>query len=423
MARLGRARARRIINYVRLIQDAGTVTLAADSTLTTVGTRVAQGAIDLTADTSLTAGAIRTANPSVTLVADTTLAALGQSGTNALLPAVGTLTVGPVAMTVGAAGLNASATLSVIITLDTTIVLAADSSLSPSGLPTRMVSITLGSDANLFAGTQAIGLGAAVLAAQASLIAIATGPGYVKLEFFDMEATVTPPTGHQEPVPITLGANWQPNDIRLLFVSAEATGEGSITVPIPMKNDPPTGFTSLYSANIGAETRGIYYRRLAAGDPDSQIDFPKPPGWREFMFSVMTVRGVNPAIAPVAGKTVVTNTVGNSTCSVASVSIPAAGTMVLMLGSVPDPGGGWPSWAVSMGVPTGWTPLVATDKSGSTFYPYDTNPGLNLVGKSYSTSGSTGAVAFPVALGSPAFAGMYVFLRPSPDVSATIGAV
>lgn len=242
------------------------------------------------------------------------------------------------------------------------------------------------------------------------------------ISFFDMEATTTAPTGYQEPVPLTLGANWQPNDIRLLFISAEAVQNG-ITTPVPMKNDPPTGFLSAYTANTGFETRGVYYRRLAAGDPDSSITFPKPSEWREYMFATATVRGVDPTVAPVAGLLKVTSVAGDSTCSVASVTVPAAGTMAFMLGSVPDPGAGWPSWAVSMGVPTGWTPLIATDKSGSTFYPYDDTPGLNVVGKSYSTSGTTGAVAFPIALGSPAFAGMYVFLRPAPDVSVSIGAV
>lgn len=242
------------------------------------------------------------------------------------------------------------------------------------------------------------------------------------ISFFDMEASTTPPPGHREPVPLVMGANWQPNDIRLLFISAEATQNG-ITTPIPMNADPPTGFLSAYTTNVGFETRGVYYKRLAAGAPDSQITFPKPSEWREYMYSILTVRGVDPAVAPIAGLLQVTNTVGAATCSVASVTVPAAGTMAFMLGTVADPGGGWPGWAASTGIPTGWTPLIATDKSGTTFYPYDPTPGVNVVGKSYSTSGTTGAVTFPISQGSPAFVGMYVFLRPAPDVSVTIGAV
>jgi hypothetical protein len=73
-------------------------------------------------------------------------------------------------------------------------------------------------------------------------------------------------------------------------------------------------------------------------------------------------------------------------------------------------------------VPTGWTHLVATDKSGLTFYQYDTSPSLVVAGKAFTTSGSTGSVVFPTAQGAPAFAGLYVFLTPAADVSATIGA-
>lgn len=242
------------------------------------------------------------------------------------------------------------------------------------------------------------------------------------IQFFDMEASVTPPKGHFEPVPLTLGANWQPNDVRILFISAESQGSDSITVGMPMIPDPPTGFTPAYSIDPGFETRGVYYRYLQTGDTDASVSFPKPPNFREYMFSVVTARGVNPAVAPIAGTTTPTYTVGDANISVASVTVPAAGTMVLFLGTVPDPGGGWPSWAVSVGVPVGWAPMVATDKSGTTFFPYDTNPGLNLVGKSYSTSGSTGAIPFPVAKGAPAMVGLYLFLRPAPDVSVSIGA-
>lgn len=246
------------------------------------------------------------------------------------------------------------------------------------------------------------------------------------ISFFDMEASVTPPNGYAEPVPLTLGTNWQPNDIRFLFICAESTGgpgdSGSTTTPIPMHTDPPTGFTAAFSLNPGFETKGVYYRRLIAGDVDQNLFFPKPPGWREYMFATITARGVDPGTAPIAGQLQITNTVGNANASVTSVTVPAAGTMVLCLGTAPDPGGGWPSWPTSLGVPTGWTAMVATDKSGATFYPYDTNPALELVGKSYSTSGTTGAVSWPIGLGAPAFAGMYMFVRPAPDVSVAIGA-
>lgn len=244
------------------------------------------------------------------------------------------------------------------------------------------------------------------------------------IDFFDMEATVTAPTGYAEPVPLTLGANWQPNDIRFLFICAEATGDsGSTTTPIAMFPDPPTGFTAAFSLNPGFETKGVYYRRLISGDSDTNVFFPKPQGWREYMFATVTARGVDPATAPIAGATTPSYTGGDTSISVASVTVPAAGTMVLFLGTLPNPGGGQPSWAVATGVPTSWKPMVATDKSGTTYYATDPNPSLNLVGKSYSTSGTTGAVLFPAVNGAPAMAGMYMFVRPAPDVSVAIGAV
>lgn len=244
------------------------------------------------------------------------------------------------------------------------------------------------------------------------------------ISFFDMEVSVTSPTGPFVPVPLTLGANWQPNDVRVLFVSAQATDSGQandITVPLPMYPDPPTGFTAAYSLDPGFETQGVYYRYLQSGDEDQQLVFPLPPGWREYMFSTVTVRGVNPAVAPVAGVTSPTSITASGVINVASVSFTAPGTMVFMLGTVPDPGGGWPSWATATGIPTGWTGLVATDKSGPTFYPYDTNPSLNLVGKAYSSSGSTGSVPFPCTSGAPCMVGMYAFFEPAPVVTVTVG--
>lgn len=264
------------------------------------------------------------------------------------------------------------------------------------------------------------------LTADVALSATATlsvPTSYGKISFFDMEATVTPPNGYAEAVPVTLGANWQPNDIRFLFICAEATGDSdSTTTPIAMFPDPPTGFTPAFSLNPGFETKGVYYRRLVAGDADASIAFPKPQGWREYMFATVTARGVDPATAPIAAETTPSYTGGDTSISVASVTVPAVGTMVLFLGTLPNPGGGQPSWAVATGVPTGWSAMVATDKSGATYYPFDANPSLNLVGKSYATSGTTGAVLFPAVNAAPAMAGMYMFVRPAPDVSVSIGA-
>lgn len=246
-----------------------------------------------------------------------------------------------------------------------------------------------------------------------------------QLQFFDMAVSVTPPSGHLEPLPITLGPNWQPNDIRLVLISGSGTsGQGPIEMA--MNADPPTGFTTAYAPSATRETHGVYYCRLQAGNSDTSVYWAKPSGWRHFMFASLTVRGVSPTANPTAGPLNVTYSTGDSTgttATAASVSVPATGSMVLFVGNVPAPEKTtWPNWAVSMGAPSGWTNLVATDKSGDTFYQYGTDPSLIVVGKSFTGSGSTGSVAFPTAHGSPAFAAMWVHLTPAPDVSATIGA-
>lgn len=244
------------------------------------------------------------------------------------------------------------------------------------------------------------------------------------IELFDMAATVTPPNGHFEPFPLVLGASWQSNDVRLLLVSASGatTDDSSTTLMMPMYPDPPTDYVSAYSINATLETKGVFYQRLTSSSVDRSVWWPKPPQWRHFMWSTLTVRGVNPSVAPVAGKLSLLHTVGDGAVVVSSVTVPAAGTMVFAITTFADPGGRWPSWPASMGIPTGWTHLVATDKSGINYYPYDSNPALVVVGKSYSTSGSTGSVSVPIGSGSPALTGVYCFVQSAPDVSVSVGA-
>lgn len=244
-----------------------------------------------------------------------------------------------------------------------------------------------------------------------------------QLQFFDMAVSLTPPTGHLEPLPLTLGPNWQPNDIRLFLISASGSG-GQSTLMMPMSPDPPTGFTAAYSLNPTRETYGTYWRRLVSGDTDTSVTWPKPSGWRHFMHATLTVRGASPTTNPTAGVLGVTYSTGDSTGTVAavgSVAVPGAGTMLLFLGDIAAPSKTpWPNWAVSLGVPSGWTNLVATDKSGDTFHAFGTDPALLVVGKSFTGAGSTSTVNFPTAHGSPAFAGMWVFLTAAADVSASI---
>jgi len=248
-----------------------------------------------------------------------------------------------------------------------------------------------------------------------------------QLSFFDMSASITAPVGYAEPVPLTLGPSWQQNDLRVLMVTASATApqgwdDGNASFPLAMTPDPPTGFTSAYTLNPDHETQGVYYRRLVAGDNSTAMTWVKPPSFRHWQFTLLTIRGVSPTATITAGALNVTHIEADPTAAVTSVTVPSAGTMVFAVGSIPDPELGWPNWAISLGIPTGWTGLTATDKSGINFYAYDTNPALLVVAKTYATSGTTGSVAIPTAQGASAFAGLYVFITPAADVSISVGA-
>ena len=241
------------------------------------------------------------------------------------------------------------------------------------------------------------------------------------ISFFDMSVSVTPPTGHLEPVPLTLGPNWQPNDIRTLIVAGLAVGLDQNTAAAPMTPDPPSGFPSLYNLapTPGFSTQGVYYRRLSTGDSDTSVTWPKPPGWNNFLFATLTARGCDPGTAPTAGRLTWSHRRGNPSFAVNSVPVPSAGSMVFLLATLADIDGGWP---VSMGAPTGWTNMVATDKSGATYYSYGVDPSVMVVGKNFASSGSTGTVTVPCGIGHPAFVGMYVFFPPAPDVTISLGA-
>lgn len=244
-----------------------------------------------------------------------------------------------------------------------------------------------------------------------------------EMSFFDMSVSVSPPTGHLQPMPITLGPNWQQNDIRLFFVVGGGS-DGSFALDMSMNPDPPTGFTSAYSLSANRATYGAHYRRLQAGDEDTSVNWAKPASWEYFWTATLTVRGVSPASNPTGGTLGVTYETSDDTDSatVDSATVPGSGAMILFIGSVAAPERSpWPHWAVSLGTPTDWTHLVATDKSGDTFDEFDTNPAVLVVGKSYSSSGSTGTITVPASKGSPAFASMYVHLPAAPEVDFTVG--
>jgi hypothetical protein len=243
------------------------------------------------------------------------------------------------------------------------------------------------------------------------------------IQFFDMSCSVTPPTGYVQPLPVTVGPNGQPNDLRLTFISASGASGGAM-LEMALQPDPPTGYSAAYSLNVGHETHGAYYNRLTVGETDTSVDWDKPTNWQHFMFATLTARGVSPTSTPTGGSLAINQTQGDTTAVAASVTVPGPGVMIFFAGTVPNPwvtSGVAPSWAVSLGAPTGWTNLVATDKSGSTFFQFGTDPSLIVVAKVFTSSGSTGSVSFPSAQGAAAFAGLYLFLTASSDVSVSVG--
>lgn len=242
-----------------------------------------------------------------------------------------------------------------------------------------------------------------------------------QLSFFDMSVSASPPTGHKQPMPVTIGPNWQTNDVRLVFISASgSTGTG--TLELAMNPDPPDGFTAAYARSQDVETHGVYYQRLASGAEDASVAWGKPQGWTHFMYAAVTVRGVGPSGTITAGNLTLSQTGGDTAATTNSVTVPGAGAVLLFAGSVQSPGISAAKWAVSLGVPTGWTHLVATDKSGENFDEFDTSPAIVVVGKSFTASGTTGSVSFPTSQGGPAFAGLYVHLPAAPEVTMSIGA-
>jgi hypothetical protein len=238
---------------------------------------------------------------------------------------------------------------------------------------------------------------------------------------FDVSVNTSPPNGYKQPLPVTLGPNWQPNDLRLLFVTASGSS-GNTPITMEMFPDPPTGFTAAYSLNPGFETHGVYYRRLASGDEDTSVAWEKPQGWTHFMVAMVTARGFSPSSNPTGGNLTLSQTGGDTAATTNSVTVPGAGAVLFFAGSVQSPGISAAKWAVSLGVPTGWKHVAATDKSGQDFDEFDTSPAIVVVGKSFTASGSTGSVSFPTSQGGPAFAGLWVHLPAAPEVTMTIGA-
>jgi hypothetical protein len=247
-----------------------------------------------------------------------------------------------------------------------------------------------------------------------------------QLSFFDMAASVTPPEGYFPPFPVPLGPNWQPGDIRVYCQHWFAASTDTTWVQ-------PPGFstTNAQGQQGGASGTstwwryGVSWRRLVAGDVDTFYTFNTVPAlwWHTVMF---TVRGVDPGSSPAITTFQFNGPLGSiqlppASVVVNSVSVPSAGTTAIWIAShayiatTGATGNG-----VGMAAPSGWQNLVASSNSGATYNPYDISNGTIAVAKSFSSSGSTGSVTFPISNStSSMFNGATMFFKPAPDVSFT----
>lgn len=199
----------------------------------------------------------------------------------------------------------------------------------------------------------------------------------------------------------------------------------------------PSGYNTL--GNILPTQTGqelgysISWRRLIAGDTDTFVSYNLPESMAVFSTILFTVRGVDPSWAPSGtgpnwGFLSFPN--GQSINVASSVSVPGAGTIAFVCTSYPAPqlNSSNPPYApaqytgFSVAAPAGWTNLVATSSSGTTFFPFYANSSAIAVAKAYSGATTTGSVLFPAGPSSnPAFDGIYIWFKPAADVSAVAG--
>ena len=240
-----------------------------------------------------------------------------------------------------------------------------------------------------------------------------------KLQFFDMEI-LTPPSGPYIPIPIALGPNWQPGDIRLCFQAAYVENATARLVKLP------PGYTEVFYSDPWELS--ISYRRLQPGDTNTFVQYDSASGaYKIWTATMLTVRGAHPSSAPTgalggsgpSGQTTIpTMSSTGGTAAYPSFSIPAAGAAVLW--AFTCPGNAVNVSAASVGCPAGWTNLVATDSSGATYTPFSGASATMLAAKAFSSSGSSGIADVPY--GAEYVAALLVgraFVPAAPDASAT----
>lgn len=237
-----------------------------------------------------------------------------------------------------------------------------------------------------------------------------------KISFFDM-SLLPIPSGPYIPLPVTLGPNWQPNDLRIFLQVAGGSNPPTGTVT-------PPGFTTIATANAsGTQVANISYRRLVAGDTDTFIQYAVPSSTSYSSLALLTARGASPSVNPTAAyvtSTTITLPSSSSTggsVSVASLSVPVVGAFLQLFFSYVAAGS-----ACSLGGPTGWTNLIASDNSGANYTPWSGVPSTTVVAKSFSSTGSTGTMSLLYGAENGAFVNqLWVAIPAAADVSATAG--
>jgi hypothetical protein len=247
-----------------------------------------------------------------------------------------------------------------------------------------------------------------------------------KISFFDMSILAIP-SGPYIPLPVTLGPNWQPNDLRIFLQIAGGANPPTGTVT-------PPGFTAIATASaasgggggITSQVANISYRRLIAGDTDTFIQYAVPSSTSYSSLALVTARGASPSTNPTAAY--VTDPSGAITLpgssstggsvTVPSLSVPFVGVLLQLFFSYVAAGS-----ACSLGGPTGWTNLVASDNSGATYSPWSGVASTTVVAKAFSSTGSTGSMpGLLYGAENGAFINhVWVAIPAAPDISATAG--
>jgi len=236
-----------------------------------------------------------------------------------------------------------------------------------------------------------------------------------QLQFFDMSVITQVPAAYV-PLAVTLGPNWQPGDYRFFYQNVYVSATPSYH-PLAL----PPGYTYAYTPPNSGQT-AIAYRQLVAGDTDTFVQYQVPSAITYAGWALFTVRGVAPGSSFSGGafsNTAPPVSSTGGTQSVPGFTVPVGAGVIFVQSQALT---GANNTGCTLGPPTGWTSLVATDNSGATYTPFGASSSTMLCAKSFSSAGSTGALG--IQYGASNNANMWEFslaITAAPDVSGTAG--